>query len=117
MRASRASRPRSPSGRSSTAVGAEPAQRGDDGERAGPGAHQHADAVALAHADLDQALHHAVDAVLDLALAVRPVAEQEADLVGVAAGLLVEQQPEADPGGRVEALDALQPRQSAPAPR
>jgi hypothetical protein len=82
--------------------GAQPAERGDDRERARTGAHQHADPVTVAHADADQALHHAVDAVLDLVLAVDAVAEEEADLLAVAPRLLVQQQPDADPGGRVE---------------
>ena len=79
--------------RASVAVGpqqhrdrAEPAERGDQRQRARPRAHQHADVLALAHADRDQPANDVVDPLVDLAGGVGAVLEQEEQFVGVACG-------------------------------
>ena len=57
---------------------AEPRQRGDSDERAGPGLHQHADVRALPHADLDQAADDVVDPAVHRLVGVDPAVEQQA---------------------------------------
>ena len=67
---------------------AEPGQRGDGDQRAGPGLHQHPDVGALPHADLDEPAHHVVDAAVDGLVGVHPAVEQQALARRGARGLL-----------------------------
>ena len=117
MRPSCASRATSPSGRSSTRDGAEPVERGDDDERARPRRHQHADVLALAHADVQQAGDDVVDARPCRPVRVRAVLEQEEDAVAVAAGLLVEQQRERDLRAALDLAEAGEAGQRRRRPR
>ncbi len=76
--------------------GTDAVERRDHDEGARPGRHQHADVVALAHADRQQAGDDVVDALLARRMGVRAVLEEEEDAVGAAARLLVEQQRQGD---------------------
>ena len=90
--------------------GADPAQRGDHGERARAGPHQHADVLALADAERDQAADDVVDPGVDRGAVVGAVLVEEERGVGVVARLLVEDEAERDAGVRV---DPLQPDRAA----
>ena len=92
---------------------AQPRQRGDGDQRTGPGLHQHTDAIALAHADLDQAAHDVVDAAVDRLVGVHaPVEQQELAVRGIAR-LLVDDAAQRDPGVVVDLPEPGQPRQRA----
>ena len=92
---------------------AEPRQRGDGDQRAGPGLHQHTDAVALAHTDLDQAAHDVVDAAVDRLVGVHAAVEQQELAVGCVVGLLVDDAAQRDAGVVVDLAEPGQPRQRA----
>lgn len=85
---------------------AEPRERRDGRQRAGPGLHHHADPGGRAHAERDQTAHHIVDALVDRLLGVHAVVEEEQVALRGAAGLLGEQAAQRDPGVR---LDHAQP--------
>ena len=78
--------------------GAEPGQRGDGDERAGPGVHQDPDPGALADADVDQATHDVVDAPVDCFVGVHPSVEQQELTAGCRLGLLIDDARQRDPG-------------------
>ena len=108
---SAASRSASPSGRSSTATAPSRLSATTSASALGRARHQHADVLALAHADRDQAADDVVDPLVDLAGGVGAVLEQEEDLVGGAPRPLLDEQPERDPGARLHLLEPDQPRQ------
>ena len=92
---------------------AQPRQRGDGDQRAGPGFHQHADARTLTHSHLDEAAHHVVDATVHRLVGVHPsVEEQRLTLRGLVR-LLTHDAPQRNPGVVVDLSQAGQPRQRA----
>ena len=91
--------------------GAQPRQRGDGHQRAGPGLHQHADAVALAHPDLDQAAHDVVDAPVDRLVGVHASVEQQEFALRRVVRLLVDDAAQRDPGVVVDLAQSGQTRQ------
>ena len=92
---------------------AEPGQRRDRHQRAGPRLHQHTDMGALPNTDLDQAAHDVVDAAVDRLVGVDAPVEQQAFAVRRAAGLLGHDPAERDPGVVVDLPEPGQPRQRA----
>ena len=100
-------------GRHQHGDGAQPGQRGDRDQRAGPGLHQHADPVALAHPDLDQAAHDVVDAAVDRLVGVHAAVEQQEFALGRVVRLLVDDAAQRDSGVVVDLAEPGQPRQRA----
>ena len=91
--------------------GADAADRDHQRQRARPRAHQHADVLALTDADRNQAPHDIVDPLADLAGVVGAILEQEEDVVGRAAPALLDEQPDGDPGARVQLVQTHQARE------
>ena len=87
---------------------ADPVQRRDDRQRARAGLHQDPDVLALPDADLEQPADHVVDPLLDREVGVGTVFEEQHDVVGSRLRLLVEQQPERDPGSRVDPAEPVE---------
>ena len=91
----------------------EPVERRDDREPARAGAHQHPDVLALAHPEREQSADDVVDPALGLGVGVSAVLEEEEVGLRIAPGLLVEQQPERDPGVRAQPPEPGQARELA----
>ena len=92
---------------------AEPRQRRDRDQRAGPGLHQDADVRALAHADLDEPADDVVDAAVHRLVGVHAAVEQQELAVGRRRGLLGHDPAERDAGVVVDLAEPGQPRQGA----
>ena len=92
---------------------AEPGQRRDRDQRAGPRLHQHADMRALADTDVDEAADDVVDAAVDGLVGVHAPVEQQEFAVGRAAGLLGHDPAERDPGVVVDLPSRASLRQRA----
>ena len=90
---------------------AQPGQRGDRNQRAGPRLHQHAHAVALAHTDFDQAANHVVDAAVDGLVGVHAAVEQQEFALRGVVGLLLDDAAQRYAGVVVDLPEAGQPRQ------
>ena len=88
---------------------AEPVQGDDRGQRARARLHQHADVLALAHADLEQAPDDVVDPLVDRRAGVAAVLEQQRHVLGRALGLLVDQQAEGDPRPGADPAEPVEP--------
>ncbi len=89
--------------------GAQAGQRGDGHQRAGPGLHQHADPVALAHPDLDEAADDVVDAPVHRLVGMHPPVEQQEFALRGVVRLLLDDAAQRDPG---VVVDLPQPDQS-----
>ncbi len=89
--------------------GPEPVQGGDRGQRARPRLHEHADVLALAHADLEQPVDDVVDPLVDGRPRVAAVLEEQRDVVGRALRLLVDQQAEGDPRAGADPAEPVEP--------
>ena len=93
--------------------GAEPGQGGDRDERRGPGVHQHPDPHTLAHADVNQAAHHVVDAAVDPLVGVHPPVEEQELAIGSPVGLLIDDAAQRDSGVIVDLAEPGEAGQGA----